>query len=63
MITKLSTLPPLSTETPQVVVAGQLEPAYEVGGDLFDYAVNEDVVHLAVLDAMGRWGVKHTRHS
>lgn len=46
-------LPPLSTETPQVVVAGQLEPAYEVGGDLFDYAVNEDVVHLAVLDAMG----------
>jgi serine phosphatase RsbU (regulator of sigma subunit) len=30
-----------------------LEPAYEVGGDAMDYAVNEDVAHLAVFDAMG----------
>ena len=30
-----------------------LEPCYEIGGDAFDYAVNEGVLHLAVFDAMG----------
>jgi serine phosphatase RsbU (regulator of sigma subunit) len=35
------------------VLAGLLEPCYDNGGDAFDYAVNEDVLHLAVLDAMG----------
>lgn len=46
-------LPPLTITTPRVVVAGVVEPAYEVGGDAFDYAVNDGVVHLAVLDAVG----------
>lgn len=46
-------LPPLTIVTPQVVVAGVVEPAYEAGGDAFDYAVNEGVVHLAIVDAMG----------
>jgi hypothetical protein len=31
-------LPPLTFVTPQVVIAGLLEPAYEVAGDAFDYA-------------------------
>lgn len=46
-------LPPLTITTPQVVVAGAVEPAYEVGGDAFDYAVNGGVAHLAIVDAVG----------
>jgi hypothetical protein len=34
-----SLLPPLMMTTPQVSVAGILEPAYTVGGDSFDYAL------------------------
>ncbi|WP_448627840.1 PP2C family protein-serine/threonine phosphatase [Geodermatophilus sp. URMC 64] len=48
-----STLPPLAMTTPDVDVAGVLEPAYEVGGDCFDYAMDEHVLHVAVFDAMG----------
>jgi serine phosphatase RsbU (regulator of sigma subunit) len=46
-------LPPLMMTTAQVAVAGILEPAYQVGGDSFDYALNDDVLHLAIIDAMG----------
>jgi len=46
-------LPPLTFGTERVVISGVLEPAYEVGGDAFDYAVNGDITHLAVFDAMG----------
>lgn len=48
-----SLLPPLSMNTPQVAVAGILEPAYNVAGDSLDYALNDDVLHLAMIDAMG----------
>ena len=48
-----SLLPPLSMTVPQVEVAGILEPAYEVAGDSFDYALNDDVLHVAMIDAMG----------
>lgn len=48
-----SLLPPLAMSVPQVAVAGILEPAYRVAGDSFDYALNDDVLHLAVIDAMG----------
>lgn len=46
-------LPPLTFVTPRVVIAGLLEPAYEVAGDAFDYALNGDTAHLAVLDPVG----------
>jgi serine phosphatase RsbU (regulator of sigma subunit) len=46
-------LPPLVMTTPDVALAGALEPAYDVGGDSFDYALNEHTLHLAVFDAMG----------
>jgi len=46
-------LPPLTVLTPQVELAGVLEPAYDVGGDAFDYAVNQDMAHVAIFDAMG----------
>ncbi len=48
-----SLLPPLMMTTPQVAVAGILEPAYDVGGDIFDYALNGDVLHVGIIDAMG----------
>lgn len=46
-------LPPLSFSTAHVEVAGQLTPAYDVGGDSFDYALNDDTLHVAIFDAMG----------
>ncbi|MFB7651558.1 MULTISPECIES: PP2C family protein-serine/threonine phosphatase [unclassified Streptomyces] len=48
-----SLLPPLSMIVPQVEVAGILEPAYEVAGDSFDYALNDDILHIGMIDAMG----------
>ncbi|MFJ4690710.1 PP2C family protein-serine/threonine phosphatase [Streptomyces sp. NPDC088766] len=48
-----SLLPPLAMVMPTVAVAGVLEPAYDVAGDSFDYALNGDVLHLAMIDAMG----------
>ncbi len=46
-------LPPLSLDSGRVSVAGLIQPAYEVGGDSFDYAVNGDMLDFAVFDAMG----------
>jgi serine phosphatase RsbU (regulator of sigma subunit) len=46
-------LPPTTFATDRLVIAGVLEPWDEVGGDAFDYAVNGDVAHLALFDAMG----------
>ena len=46
-------LPPLNITTPQVAIAGLLEPAYDVAGDSFDYALNTEGLHFAIFDAMG----------
>jgi len=46
-------LPPLTLTCPRVAVAGMLEPAYEVGGDCFDYALNSPHLDLAFMDSMG----------
>ena len=46
-------LPPLIMTNPQVAVAGILEPAYAVAGDSFDYALNDNSLHVAIIDAMG----------
>ncbi|MEU8799247.1 PP2C family protein-serine/threonine phosphatase [Spirillospora sp. NPDC048819] len=48
-----SLLPPLTMTTPQVAVAGILEPAYDIAGDSMDYALNDDILHMAMVDAMG----------
>jgi serine phosphatase RsbU (regulator of sigma subunit) len=48
-----SLAPPLVFATDDLTVSGMLEPAYDNGGDTFDYAVNDDVLHLGVFDAMG----------
>ena len=47
-------LPPLSCSTDEVGVGGILEPAYEIGGDSFDYAVNGSQLEFAIVDAIGR---------
>lgn len=46
-------LPPLTYVDDRVAISGRLEPAYEIAGDTFDYAINGDLVHIAILDAMG----------
>jgi serine phosphatase RsbU (regulator of sigma subunit) len=46
-------LPPLSARTGGALIAGLLEPAYDIAGDAFDYAVNGGDLHFAILDGMG----------
>lgn len=46
-------LPPLTCETATASISGILEPAYSIGGDSFDYAINPSATELAVIDAMG----------
>ena len=48
-----SLLPPLSFAVESTTVAGLLEPAYEVGGDCFDYALNRGQLDVAIFDAVG----------
>jgi serine phosphatase RsbU (regulator of sigma subunit) len=51
--TRWALLPPRTLLAPGVCVSAHLEPAYEIAGDSFDYALNGDVLDLAVFDAMG----------
>lgn len=46
-------LPPMVLKTSQLTVAGLVEPAYEVGGDCFDYALNGAVLDFAIFDPVG----------
>jgi hypothetical protein len=46
-------LPPLNTRIPGAVIAGLLEPAYDIAGDAFDYAVGDGDLQFAIIDGMG----------
>jgi hypothetical protein len=47
-------LPPQVLATEDFVLAALLEPCYDMGGDAYDYAINDDgILHLAVFDGMG----------
>ena len=46
-------MPPLAAATERAAIAGVLEPAYDIAGDGFDYAINSDVIEFAILDGMG----------
>ena len=46
-------LPPRSFATSRVLVCASLEPAYDAGGDAFDYSLLGDHLHLAIFDALG----------
>ncbi|WP_250034208.1 PP2C family protein-serine/threonine phosphatase [Paractinoplanes maris] len=49
-----SMLPPLTVSFDRAVLSAILQPCYDVGGDGFDYAVDDEVMRLVVLDAAGR---------
>jgi serine phosphatase RsbU (regulator of sigma subunit) len=46
-------LPRSALAAPEYAVAGTLEPAYDVGGDTFDYAAQPQALMVSVTDAMG----------
>ncbi len=46
-------LPPPTFSTGDITIAGALEPAYQVGGDVFDFALNTPTLHVAIFDAVG----------
>jgi hypothetical protein len=48
-----ATLPPLAFSHGPIEVGAVLEPAYDIAGDTFDYAIDRDTLHVAVFDAMG----------
>jgi serine phosphatase RsbU (regulator of sigma subunit) len=48
-----SLLPPLSFDIKATALSGLVEPAYEVGGDAFDYAYNRGVLDIALVDTIG----------
>ena len=48
-----SVLPPSGYADDRIAVEGAVEPAYETGGDIFDYSLRDTLVSATVLDAMG----------
>ena len=52
-------LPPLTVHCAQASGCGRLEPAYQIAGDAFDYALNERHLDAAIFDGMGH-GVAST---
>ena len=46
-------LPPRTLATDRVLISATLEPAYEIGGDAFDYSLLGDHLHVSVFDALG----------
>ena len=46
-------LPPLTYTSPDVTVAGFVQPSDRIAGDAFDYSVDGRVVSIAIFDAMG----------
>jgi serine phosphatase RsbU (regulator of sigma subunit) len=50
----LQMLPPLTFSCHRLVVSAVLEPSYDIGGDAYDYAVDDQIARVMVLDAMGR---------
>lgn len=46
-------LPPLTFVSRRAAIAGVLLPTLDIAGDAFDYALNDGVLHVGVIDAMG----------
>lgn len=46
-------LPPRAFATERVLLSAFLEPAYEAGGDGFDYSMLGDRLHVSLFDALG----------
>ncbi|MEV0620030.1 PP2C family protein-serine/threonine phosphatase [Nonomuraea sp. NPDC050404] len=46
-------MPQRTFATDRLVISAVMEPAYDVSGDVYDYAFEGDTTHLAIFDAMG----------
>jgi hypothetical protein len=46
-------LPPRTYADGRVAISASLEPAYQISGDVFEYAVDGPLIHLSIFDAMG----------
>lgn len=46
-------LPPRTVGNSRVISTAVLEPAYNIGGDVFDHSLTRSTLHVAILDAMG----------
>jgi hypothetical protein len=46
-------LAPRTFATDRVLISASLEPAYEAGGDAFDYSLLGDHLHVSIFDALG----------
>ncbi|MVO85012.1 SpoIIE family protein phosphatase [Streptomyces sp. p1417] len=46
-------LPPRTIGNSRVISTAVLEPAYNLGGDVFDHSLTSSTLHVAILDAMG----------
>jgi serine phosphatase RsbU (regulator of sigma subunit) len=46
-------LPPLTFTSPDVTIAGVVQPSHGIAGDAFDYGVTRGIASLTILDAMG----------
>ncbi|HWT94819.1 MAG TPA: PP2C family protein-serine/threonine phosphatase [Solirubrobacteraceae bacterium] len=46
-------VPPTTIATDDFVLGTMLEPAYDVGGDAYDYALNHEILHLGIFDGVG----------
>ena len=53
-------LPPLTFTSPDVTIAGFLQPSHGIAGDAFDYAVTGRIASIAIFDAMGH-GIEASR--
>jgi serine phosphatase RsbU (regulator of sigma subunit) len=47
-------LQPLTVSCDEVTISAILEPCYTVGGDGYDYAVDDPLARIAILDAVGK---------
>ncbi|GHE41395.1 hypothetical protein GCM10018785_08790 [Streptomyces longispororuber] len=46
-------LPPRTVGNSRAISTAVLEPAYNIGGDVFDHSLTSSTLHVAILDAMG----------
>jgi Stage II sporulation protein E (SpoIIE) len=53
-------LPPLTFTSPDVTIAGFVQPSHGIAGDAFDYSVDGRTASVAIFDAMGH-GIEASR--
>lgn len=46
-------LPPLTGGSDKVLISGRVEPAHDMGGDVFDYALSPSAAQFTIMDATG----------